>query len=1042
MAGEPVAPKHSLRIAGRSYPVILPSPKDPRLHVSATFLILYVLGMTQFHFRLSFPQIFASILTCGLIELVITFRQKQAIIWPASALLTGNGIAFIMRIPGTQHGDWWSTNGLWIYSATGAVAMASKYLIKFRGRHIFNPSNVALVLTFVVLGSTRVEPLQFWWGPMTPALLAVLLVIVAGALVVLSRVGMLSVAVIFWITFAGALGILALSGHAFSANWHLGPVADYYFWKVLILSPEVFIFLAFMITDPRTAPETPRGRRIYALSIGLLGALLIAPMQTEYWAKVALLASLTIVCAARPLIILAREALQRREHAPGERSRRRRSQAGLLAAGAASFAGLIVVAGSPARTISGLTGSALAVNVPVTIEHTPNVVSITPQTGRQIAGDAIANLKLVETALGKRDATQAAGAATGAYLTGLQAQIARAAGKPLVVPSYHVTAVDLKLLQAVDQAPPTVVATLAGQVTPITYQAGSSIPQSGTTTTFKHVFDLALTDGRFRIVGEGATTALPAAPAPHTSYATQPKGVGGFSGLRLVNVAPTVGLDFQQGAFRYSMAYDQQAMMGGGVCWIDYNDDGWLDLFAVNSYADVDLPHWAKNGGLPRSGLFRNDHGKFVDVSKASHAGIRVKGTGCAAADLNGDGYPDLVVTTATGAEILWNDRNGAFTARALAAPYGWYSAASVADVNGDGRPDVFLAGYTNMAGQIPGSIAGFPTNHEGVRDLLYLNEGAGKFKEAGVQAGLESSHFRHGLGATFTDVNGDGRPDLYVANDEDPNDLLINLPGGPLGFHFVDEAKSYGVDDRNAGMGVAVADFNADGRPDFFVTNSRGQPHAGYESVILKNGETGYRNESAMFARALDRKATVGWGDSFVDLANNGKLDLILANGAIPVTSLKQDTEPVQVLQGLGGGRFTNATGIIDPNGMPKIIGRGLAAADYANDGRMAVAINTIGGPLVLLQSTGPVGHWLEVSLKGFQAGAVLTATLPNGRTLVQELQSGSSYISSADPRAHFGLGNETSVAKLTIRWPNGKVSHLANVNADRIITVAPPRH
>jgi hypothetical protein len=357
--------------------------------------------------------------------------------------------------------------------------------------------------------------------------------------------------------------------------------------------------------------------------------------------------------------------------------------------------------------------------------------------------------------------------------------------------------------------------------------------------------------------------------------------------------------------------------------------------------------------------------------------------------------------------------------------------------VNGDGRPDVFLAGYTNMAGQIPGSIAGFPTNHEGVRDLLYLNEGAGKFKEVGVQAGLESSHFRHGLGATFTDVNGDGRPDLYVANDEDPNDLLINLPGGPLGFHFVEEARSYGVDDRHAGIGVAVADNNADS-PDF-RDELRGQLRR------LRSGSCQsrrYRNVSAMFAKALDRKSTVGWGDSFVDLANNGKLDLILANGAIPVTSLKQDTEPVQVLQGLGGGRFTNATGIIDPNGMPKIIGRGLAAADYANDGRMAVAINTIGGPLVLLQSTGPVGHWLEVSLKGFQAGAVLTATLPNGRTLVQELHSGSSYISSADPRAHFGLGSETSVAKLTIRWPNGKVSHLANVNADRIITVAPPRH
>ena len=331
------------------------------------------------------------------------------------------------------------------------------------------------------------------------------------------------------------------------------------------------------------------------------------------------------------------------------------------------------------------------------------------------------------------------------------------------------------------------------------------------------------------------------------------------------------------------------------------------------------------------------------------------------------------------------------------------------------------------------------------MRDLLFLNEGNGpngraRFKEVGVEAGLESSHFRHGLGAIFTDVNGDGRPDLYVANDEDPNDLYINEPGGPLGFHFVEEAKAYGVDDQNAGMGVAEGDFNGDGRPDLFITNSRGQPHAAYESKILKNGRDDLPARDGEVRQGARPPATVGWGDSFVDFENSGNLDLILANGAIPVTNLKQDTEPIQVLQGLGGGRFTNASGIIDPKGLPKIIGRGLAAADFDNNGRMGVAINTIGGPLVLLEDTGPVGHWLEVSLKGFQAGAVLTATLPNGRRLVQELHAGSSYLSSEDPRAHFGLGNETEVSRLTIRWPDGQVSHLANIAANRIITVAPP--
>ena len=231
--------------------------------------------------------------------------------------------------------------------------------------------------------------------------------------------------------------------------------------------------------------------------------------------------------------------------------------------------------------------------------------------------------------------------------------------------------------------------------------------------------------------------------------------------------------------------------------------------------------------------------------------------------------------------------------------------------MNGDGRPDIFIAGYTNMLDRIQTSIAGFPTNYQGVRDLLYLNEGDKHFKEVGVKAGLEASHFSHGLGSVFTDVNGDGRPDLYVANDEDPNQLYINKAGGPLGFHFVDEAKSYGVADPNAGMGVAEGDYNDDGRPDLFITNSRGQPHAAYESGTTA-GETTYTPEMAKFAKALDRRQTVGWGDSWVDLNNDTKPDLVVTNGSIPVLNLKKDTQQMQVLQDLGKAQFTNASGVI----------------------------------------------------------------------------------------------------------------------------------
>ena len=388
----------ALRIRGNTYPVVLPKLSDPRLHLSTTFVFLYLLGEFEFHFRVSIPQIFTALLTCAVIEIAVTFWQKRVILWPASALLTGNGIAFIMRIPGTRHGDWWSTRGLWIYAAVGAVSLLSKYLIKFRGKHIFNPSNFGLVLFFLVLGSHRTEPLQFWWGPTSIWLILVLGTIVAGALLILSRLKLLAVQLGFWATFTAALGVLALSGHAMSANWHLGPVADGYFWRVLIFSPEVFIFMSFMITDPRTVPETRLGKRLYAVSIGLLGALLIAPMQTEFQSKVALLGSLTIICAARPLVILLREAAARSSRdsflarltdvaralraLPGGRTGR--GAVTLLAA--ASFAGLLVLAGTPARSSAGLLTSPVVASLPkITIAPSSGVVALNRRTAKQIA---------------------------------------------------------------------------------------------------------------------------------------------------------------------------------------------------------------------------------------------------------------------------------------------------------------------------------------------------------------------------------------------------------------------------------------------------------------------------------------------------------------------------------------------------------------------------------------------------------------------------------------------------------------------------------
>src|SRR4051794_3290367 len=292
----------ALVIRGRSYPILLPKVSDPRLHLAAVIISLQVLGQVAFEFDLSIAQILIAIGTCAVLEVAIAFRSKHVLMWPASAMLTGNGVAFILRVPGTEHGDWWSLHGWWIYALTAGGGLLSKYVIRIGGRHFFNPSNIGLVVCFLLLGPARAEPLNFWWGPMSPWMALALAIIVGGGLVILRRLHLLVIAVTFWLTFAAATGVLALTGHAMTASWHVGPITGAYFWWVLVSSPEILVFLFFMITDPKTIPAARRNRIGYAAAIALLAALLIAPAQTEFWSKVAVLGSLAIVCAVRPLL--------------------------------------------------------------------------------------------------------------------------------------------------------------------------------------------------------------------------------------------------------------------------------------------------------------------------------------------------------------------------------------------------------------------------------------------------------------------------------------------------------------------------------------------------------------------------------------------------------------------------------------------------------------------------------------------------------------------------------------------------------------------
>ena len=293
--------RRTIRLRGREYIVLPPSIRDPRLHVAAVLLTLQVLGQTVLGFRLSIAQILACLATGALIEFVVAFFKDKAIMWPASGLLTGNSTAFILRVPGTLHGQWWSTHGIEIFIGVVAAGMASKYLIRWHGRHIFNPSNVALVIAFVVLGPQHTEPLDLWWIPMGPWMIATYAILIGGGLLIALELGLLGLELGFMGAFA-ALTAFALAGapdHCMVASWHVTPLCGRDLWQVLVTSPEILIFALFMVPDPRTVPDGPLARVVFGVIVAALAVLLLGPTTLEFWTKTAILASLVIACALR-----------------------------------------------------------------------------------------------------------------------------------------------------------------------------------------------------------------------------------------------------------------------------------------------------------------------------------------------------------------------------------------------------------------------------------------------------------------------------------------------------------------------------------------------------------------------------------------------------------------------------------------------------------------------------------------------------------------------------------------------------------------------
>jgi hypothetical protein len=529
---------------------------------------------------------------------------------------------------------------------------------------------------------------------------------------------------------------------------------------------------------------------------------------------------------------------------------------------------------------------------------------------------------------------------------------------------------------------------------------------------------------------------------------------GPGAALAFRDVAAQVGLRFRHGAFRYGLAADPVAMTGGGLCWLDYDRDGWLDLYVVNGYAEHERDDWLDAGGLPTSRLFRNVGGRFTDVTRESGAGLATRGQGCVAADLDRDGHTDVFVTSADSSALLWNRGDGTFEEGAEEAgvrAFGWHTGAAAGDLDGDGWPELFVTGYVDLNARVESPTLGFPNTHLGRRDLLYLNqgrdgEGRPTFREVGGRAGLEVARFEYGLGVLLSDLDRDGDLDGYVANDTNPDRLYENVPwpGGAeadpagLGFRFEERAAAAGVADPGSGMGVAAADYDADGRPDLFVTNARRQVHGAFRSNPPDEAQPSFTDVRNALGPAF--RGSTGWGVSWADLDLDTDLDLLLANGAIPMTDRRADAEELQLYAQRAPGRFEDATGAARLGSIGPLHARGSAAADYDNDGDLDVAVLSIGGPLVLLENRGTQGHWLAVQLEGFHPGAEVTAVLRDGRRLRREARAGSSYLSSEDPRCHFGLGAADEVAEVVVRWPGGAETRLRDVAADQVLVVEAP--
>ena len=520
--------------------------------------------------------------------------------------------------------------------------------------------------------------------------------------------------------------------------------------------------------------------------------------------------------------------------------------------------------------------------------------------------------------------------------------------------------------------------------------------------------------------------------------------------VRYADVTRAAGIDFVMRSGGRTKNYIVEAKGGGGA-FFDYDGDGRLDIYLVNGSRFGTVPDSAQTNVLYRN----TGSGAFRETTHESGGGDSGWGMGCAVADYDNDGYPDLYITN-YGPNVLYRNEGGAF-APALAGVDldGWSTSATFGDYDLDGDLDLYVAQYLNFSPDATPPRGGMwkgvlvfagPLGLPGAQDALYRNEGDGRFSEVTRRAKAGKLDPTYGLGALFCDYDDDGDPDIYVANDSAPNFLYRNEGDGT--FHDVGleaGAALSGEGGTQAGMGIAYDDYDMDGDRDLFVTHFEDDYNTLYQNV----GDGRFTVASAAAGLAAPSLPHLAFGTFFLDYDNDRDRDLFAANGHVYPQIRHVNTagyaEANQLFANQGpdsGYRFSavSAGDLNAPN-----VSRGAAGGDYDDDGDIDLLVCNLDEPPALLRNDGGnQRNWLGLRLvgttsnrDGVGAQIVLAA---GGISQTREITNGGSFLSHGDSRAHFGLGFYAAAERIEIRWPSGKVQRLANIAANQYLIVTEP--